>query len=115
MSEETIFDKILAKEISADVVYEDDDVLAFKDINPVAPLHVLVIPKRKVGSIEEATELDAEYAGRFLQAIPHVARLCGAEKDGYRVVINHGPHGQQTVKYLHAHIIAGKQLSWPPG
>lgn len=115
MSTETIFDKIIAKELPADVVYEDDDILAFKDINPVAPLHIIVIPKQKVKSITAVDELGAEYLGRFLQSIPRVANLCGVEEDGYRVVINHGRHGQQTVDYLHAHIIAGRQLSWPPG
>lgn len=115
MSEGTIFDKILAKELPADVVYEDDVVLAFKDISPVAPVHVLVLPKQRVSSIIAVKELDAEYLGRFLQAIPLVAKLCGVEEGGYRVVINHGQHGQETIDYLHAHIIGGKQLNWPPG
>lgn len=115
MSAQTIFDKILAGELPADVVHEDEDILAFRDINPVAPIHVLVIPKQRAASIVTLNELSTEYLGRFLRAIPRIAKLCGLEEGGYRVVVNHGTHGQQTVDYLHAHIIGGRQLTWPPG
>lgn len=115
MSVKTVFDNILDGTVPVDVVYENEYVLAFRDINPVAPVHVLVIPKRKTVSIVDIGQADTEYMGRFFQAIPQVAALCGLNKDGYRVVVNHGRHGQQTVEYLHAHIIGGRQLAWPPG
>ena len=114
MSERTIFEKILAKEMAADVVYEDRYVLAFRDINPVAAVHVLVIPKRKVESLDDVSQLDAKYTTAFFRSLPQIAARCGLE-NGYRVVINNGRHGQQTVPYLHAHIIGGRQLIWPPG
>ncbi len=115
MAEETIFDKILAGEIPADKVYEDEHVLAFRDINPQAPTHVLVIPKRKVSHFTEFPERPAEEAGILFQRAAHVAKELGLEKNGYRIVVNHGPHGQQSVGYLHVHILGGRQLSWPPG
>jgi len=111
---ETIFDKILAREVTADIVYEDEYALAFRDINPVAPVHVLVIPKRKVATIDQIAELDDAFVAHFVQLLPKIAALC-ALTSGYRVVINNGSDGQQTVDYLHAHIIGGRQLTWPPG
>ena len=114
MDGETIFDKILAGDIGADVVYEDRYTLAFKDINPVAPVHVLVVPKKKIATLDELSLLDTEYAHHFFQSLPKIAKLCNLAK-GYRVVINTGDEGQQTVQYIHAHIIGGRQLKWPPG
>lgn len=115
MSEETIFDKIIKKEISADVVYEDDTALAFKDINPQAPVHVLVIPKQKVTSFDKLTELETIEVGKYIQTVSKVAEMLGLNKDGYRIIFNSGKNGQQTVNYIHAHIIGGRQLKWPPG
>lgn len=112
---ETIFDKILAKQIPANVVYEDERVLAFRDVNPQAPVHVLVIPKVKVARLQEMKDRDAAQVGAFLQGVAKVASELGLEKNGYRVVINNGRDGQQTVEYLHAHILGGRALHWPPG
>lgn len=114
-TESTIFDKIKAKEIPAKVVYEDEYVLAFHDINPQAPTHVLVIPQKKVrgfAEIESSQDLDL---GKFMKGIAKVAKTLGLEAKGYRVVFNYGKHGQQTVDYIHAHILGGRQLQWPPG
>ena len=112
---DTIFDKILAKQIPANVVYEDDKVLAFRDINPQAPIHVLVIPKRKVARFDQLKDAAVVDVGAFFQTVAKVAAELGLEKNGYRVVINNGRDGQQTVDYLHAHILGGRGLSWPPG
>ena len=111
----TIFDKILAKAIPASVVYEDDSVLAFRDVNPQAPVHVLVIPKTKVARFEELKGRPASEVGEFFSRVAKVAGELGLEKGGYRVVINNGRDGQQTVEYLHAHILGGRGLTWPPG
>jgi len=111
----TIFDKILAKEIPASLVYEDEWVLAFNDINPQAPVHVLVIPKKRVVRFDHLADLEALDVGEFFKRVALVARHLKLADNGYRVVVNNGRHGQQTVEYLHAHIIGGKQLHWPPG
>jgi histidine triad (HIT) family protein len=109
----TIFDRILSREAPADIVFEDQDVLAFRDIRPQAPVHVLVIPKRRAARLEELDGLEAE-AGRFMSGVIRVVRKLGLP-EGYRVVVNSGRHGQQSVDYLHAHILGGRQMSWPPG
>lgn len=114
MAEQTIFDKILAGEIPSTKAYEDDDVYAFHDIEPQAPVHVLVIPKRKRANVTEFAEADAEEAGRFLAGVARVAKHLELQH-GYRVVMNTGPDALQSVEYVHAHIIAGRKLSWPPG
>ena len=115
MEEKTLFDKILSKEIPSEAVFEDEDVYAFKDIDPQAPVHVLVIPKKKIGRFAELKEAGKGDVGVFFQKVSVVAAELGLEKDGYRVVINNGEHGQQTVEYLYAHILGGRQLQWPPG
>ena len=114
MSEATIFDKIIAKEIPADIVYEDDWVLAFKDINPQAPVHVLVIPKSKAPGFSSLGDLETNTVGEFVKRIAQVATKLNLDTDGYRIVFNQGKHGQQSVNYIHAHILGGKQLNWPP-
>ncbi len=113
--DDTIFDKIVRGEIPADVVFENDDVLAFRDINPQAPVHVLVIPKRKVGSFNQLKESTPEETGLFLNGVSKVADFLKLSEDGYRIVMNCGKHGQQTVEYLHAHILGERQMKWPPG
>jgi histidine triad (HIT) family protein len=113
--EETIFDKILKGDIPADVVYEDENILAFKDINPQAPVHVLVIPKKKVSSFNDLQNLSPSEAGLFLNGVSKVAVNLGLGDDGYRIVLNCGSNGQQTVEYLHAHILGERQMKWPPG
>lgn len=108
---DTIFDKILAKKIPADIVFEDDCVLAFKDIHPQASVHVLVIPKRKASSLNDISRWPAEEAGHFLQRVGLVAQKLGLSKSGFRVVMNTGSDGGQTVDYLHAHILGGQSLN----
>lgn len=110
----TIFSKIIDKQIPADIVYEDDLCLAFRDINPQAPTHVLVIPKREIKSIDELTASDSTLIGHLFVIVRQIAReLCLGE--GYRTVINCGQHGGQTVDHLHIHLLGGRPLTWPPG
>ncbi|MBF2053381.1 MAG: histidine triad nucleotide-binding protein [Candidatus Sericytochromatia bacterium] len=111
----TLFDKMLAGEIPCDKVYEDDDILAFNDINPQAPVHVLVIPKHKVARFDGLPEQDAETVGRLFQGAARVARQLGIQENGYRVIVNNGRDAQQTVEYIHLHLLAGRPLKWPPG
>ncbi|CAA3008123.1 14 kDa zinc-binding [Olea europaea subsp. europaea] len=112
----TIFDKIINKEIPASVVYEDDKVLAFRDINPQAPTHILIIPKVKDGltGISKAEEKHCEILGRLLYTAKLVAKREGLET-GFRLVINDGPDGCQSVYHLHIHLLGGRQMNWPPG
>jgi histidine triad (HIT) family protein len=111
---ETIFSKIIRREIPADIVYEDDLCLAFKDINPQAPIHALVIPKQAIAKLSDADSQDHALMGHLLLTAKRVADQLGLE-NGYRVVINTGPDGGQTVYHLHLHILGGRQMSWPPG
>src|SRR4051812_11203522 len=112
---ETIFSKILRREIPATVVYETESVLAFRDVNPGAPTHILVIPKKPIVDISTAGPEDAQILGELMLAAAEVARREGIEKTGYRVVTNIGPHASQSVLHLHLHVIGGRQLGWPPG
>jgi histidine triad (HIT) family protein len=112
--EDTIFDKIIRKEIPADIVYEDEQVISFRDVNPQAPVHVLVIPKKKITGFSQLGSQDSSYLGEYLKKISLVADSLGLDK-GYRVVFNQGADGQQTVEYIHAHILGKRQLQWPPG
>merc|ERR1711937_763820 len=112
--EATIFDKIIAKEIRADVLYEDDAALAFRDINAQAPTHFLVIPKARIPMLEKATDEDSQLLGHLLTVARKVADQEKLEK-GYRVVINNGEHGAQSVYHIHIHVLGGRQLNWPPG
>ncbi len=110
----TIFTKIINREIEADIVYEDDLCLAFRDVNPQAPVHVLLIPKQPVESLDGFQEDDKALAAHLLLKVPEIAASLGL-KDGYRTVINTGAHGGQTVFHLHLHILGGRHLTWPPG
>ena len=112
---ETIFDKIIRKEIPADIVYEDEQTLAFKDIDPQAPTHVLVIPKKRIATIADINEADAPLIGRLFTTAAQVADRLGLAEDGYRLVVNHGDHSGQTVYHLHIHILGGRAMAWPPG
>ena len=107
----TVFDKILNDEIPVKKVYEDDIVLAFEDINPQAPTHVLVIPKIKFKSFSDLKDKSATIVGDYFCKVSHVASVLGLDNDGYRIIFNCGKHGWQTVDYLHAHILGGKQLA----
>ncbi|MBC8140493.1 MAG: histidine triad nucleotide-binding protein [Armatimonadetes bacterium] len=111
---DTIFARIVRGEIPAQIVYETDSVLAFHDIAPQAPVHVVVIPKTPVRDLVEASP-DAEMLGQLLAACAEVARITGIGASGFRVVVNTGQDGGQTVGYLHAHVLGGRALSWPPG
>ena len=111
----TLFEKILAREIEADIVFEDDRVLAFRDIRPQAPVHVLVIPRKPIARIGEAGEEDGELLGHLLLRAAQVARSLGLARDGYRLVINNGRDGGESVPHLHYHILGGRALGWPPG
>ncbi|XP_035785134.1 uncharacterized HIT-like protein Synpcc7942_1390 [Anopheles albimanus] len=110
---DTIFDKIIQKKIPAEIIYEDEQCLAFNDVSPQGPVHFLVIPKRKIPKLEDSTANDKEILGHLL----HVAGQLGKSKapQGFRLVINNGDHGCQTVYHIHLHVIGGRQLGWPPG
>jgi histidine triad (HIT) family protein len=112
---ETIFSKIVRKEIPAKLLYEDDYCLAFHDVSPQAPVHVLVIPKKPIESLAQLQAVDAELLGHLWLVIPRVAREVGLEEAGYRVVVNCGRDGGQSVDHLHFHILGGRSLKWPPG
>jgi len=112
---DTIFAKILEGKIPSSRVYEDERAYAFNDIAPQAPVHVLVIPKKPIGGITDATEEDEGILGHLLFVAAKVAETLGIKDSGYRLVINEGVHGQQSVRWLHVHVIGGKQLKWPPG
>lgn len=110
----TIFGKIIRREIPADIVYEDDLCLAFRDVNPQAPTHVLVIPKKEIARLADAQPEDQALIGHLLLAANTIARELGIE-DAYRVVVNNGAGAGQSVFHLHLHILAGRPLRWPPG
>jgi histidine triad (HIT) family protein len=111
----TIFKKIIDGHIPADVVYEDDLCVAFRDVNPQAPTHVLIIPRREIASLAVASPDDHKLLGHLLMKAAEVARAEGLETDGYRVVINVGRGGGQTVDHLHLHLLGGRAMRWPPG
>ncbi|WOD37592.1 histidine triad nucleotide-binding protein [Nodosilinea sp. E11] len=115
MSGDTIFGKIIRKEIPANIVYEDDLCLAFTDITPQAPTHILIIPKQPIPSLAEATPDDKELLGHLLLTVKAIADQVGLTENGYRVVINTGTDGGQTVFHLHLHLLGGRGLAWPPG
>ncbi|HTH67296.1 MAG TPA: histidine triad nucleotide-binding protein [Rhodanobacter sp.] len=112
---DTIFSKIIRREIPADIVYENDDVLGFRDLNPQAPVHVLFIPKQALATLDDATAGDAELLGKLLLATADYARQEGFAENGYRAVINCNEDGGQTVFHLHVHLLAGRRMHWPPG
>lgn len=111
----TLFEKIIDREVSATIVYEDDLVLAFRDIKPQAPTHVLVIPKKPIPRIAEATPEDHKVLGHLLLKAAEVANQLGLTQSGFRLVFNNGPDAGEAVPHLHCHIIGGRKMSWPPG
>lgn len=111
----TIFEKMLNKEIPANILFEDDAVLAIHDIDPQAPEHILIIPKETTAGLNDIENWSNEQAGLYLKAAVKTAKLLSVDKSGYRLVINSGRHGGQTVPYLHMHILAGRRMNWPPG
>jgi histidine triad (HIT) family protein len=112
---ECIFCKIVARTIPAALLYEDEMVVAFDDVNPQAPTHTLVIPRKHVASIAELQDSDGELLGRLMLAGNKIAKLKGIAAAGYRIVINTGAHGGQSVFHLHLHVLGGRHLAWPPG
>ena len=114
MSEKTLFERIMDREIPATIIYEDDHCIVFRDINPQAPTHVLVVPRKPIPTLDDVTDEEAMLAGHLLL----VARKIAADEglaDGYRVVINCGENGGQSVDHLHIHMLGGRKLKWPPG
>lgn len=111
----TLFERIVARELPAKIVYEDDLVLAFHDIRPQAPIHVLVIPKKPIPRIAEATAGDQQVLGYLLLKAAEIARQLGLAESGFRLVFNNGPNAGEAVPHLHCHIIGGRRLGWPPG
>lgn len=115
MSEVCLFCRIAAGEIPAKVVYEGDEIVAFRDINPQAPTHILIIPRRHIGSVNEMQPGDAELVGRLYLVARELAEEEGIAQKGYRLVMNTGPAAGQTVDHIHLHLLGGRPLHWPPG
>jgi histidine triad (HIT) family protein len=113
-TQETLFTKIIKREIPADIVYEDELAIAFKDIHPQAPVHILVVPKQPIAKLADAESQDHRLMGHLLLTVKRVAEQAGLT-NGYRVVINSGEDGGQTVYHLHLHILGGRKMTWPPG
>ena len=111
----TIFTKIINKEIPADILFEDDDVLAFRDINPQAPIHFLVIPKKEIRTLNDIEENDKDLIGKLFIIAKQLAKSEGISEEGYRTIFNCNEHGAQTVYHIHLHVLGGRQMTWPPG
>lgn len=112
---DNIFAKIIAKQIPAKIVFEDDRALAFRDINPQAPVHILVLPKQDLARVADARAGDEPLLGHLLTVAVAVARQEGIDGTGYRLVINNGPHAGESVPHLHVHLLGGRPMNWPPG
>lgn len=111
----TIFERVAAKEIPARIVYEDEHIVAFHDIKPVAPTHVLIVPRKPIARLEDATPADHAVLGHLLLKAPVIAGQLGLTGSGYRLVLNNGRNAGQEVPHLHFHLLAGRRLAWPPG
>jgi len=114
MADDCVFCKILRKEIPSEIVYEDDDIVAFEDLNPKAPVHVLVIPKKHIAHLSDMTSSDLDLAGKLLLAIPVIAERLNIHSDGFRIVLNNGPNALQTVDHVHFHLLGGRVMGWSP-
>lgn len=114
MPDKSIFERIIDREIPADIVHEDDRCIAFRDVNPQAPTHLLVVPKRKIVALSDLETNDAELVGHLLVVAAQLAEKLELTS-GYRTVINCGPDGGQSVDHLHVHVLGGRKLTWPPG
>jgi len=110
-----LFEKIVRREIYADIVFENDDILAFRDVNPQAPVHILIIPKRRIPTINDLEDGDAELAGRLVLTARQIAASEGLAEDGYRLVFNCNSDGGQSVYHIHLHLLGGRRMEWPPG
>lgn len=114
MSEKTLFEKIIDREIPADIVYEDDECIAFRDINAQAPMHVLVCPKKPIPTVADAVDADASLLGRLMLKCGDIARAEGYG-EAFRLVVNNGAEVGQSVFHLHIHVLGGRRFGWPPG
>ena len=115
MGEETIFSKIIRKEIPAKIVYESETICAFRDVNPQAPTHILIVPKKPIRDVCAAGPEDQLLLGELLLSAARIARSLGLDQDGFRVVVNSGARAGQTVAHLHLHVLGGRDFGWPPG
>ncbi len=115
MSTDTIFAKIARKEIPAQILYQDDDVTAFKDVNPAAPVHVLIIPNKIIPTLNDATADDQRVLGKLFLVAQQLAKDLGVDKSGFRLVINTNSDAGQSVYHVHLHLLGGRKLAWPPG
>lgn len=115
MGEKTLFSRIIDGEIPADIIYQDNEFCAFRDIHPAAPVHVLIVPKKVIPKLTDAEEADRDILGGLLMTANKVAGLLGIDKTGFRCVLNCGQDGGQEVDHLHLHILGGRLLGWPPG
>jgi len=113
--ENTIFDKIITKEIPSDIVYEDNSYLAFKDANPQAPIHILIIPKKRISTINDLEESDRKVVSDMIFIAKDITKSLNIENNGYRLVFNCNEDGGQSVYHIHLHLLAGRTLNWPPG
>lgn len=111
----TIFEKIIDKEIPANIHYEDENIIAIDDINPVAPVHILIIPKKKISTLNEIEDIDINLVGKLFKIAKFLAKKFKIDKSGYRTIFNCNDDGGQTVFHIHLHLIGGKKLGWPPG
>ena len=111
----SLFTKIINREIPADIVYENDDIIAFNDINPQAPIHVLIVPKKEIKTLNHLEIEDQEIIGKMFITAKKLAKKLNIDKNGYRTVFNCNDHGGQTVFHIHLHLLGGRQLAWPPG
>ena len=111
----TLFEKIIRREITARIVHEDDETIAIHDVNPQAPVHVLIIPKKVIPRVGAADLADAELLGKLLLAAGQIAKSLNIYETGFRLVINHGHDGGETIPHLHVHLLGGRELGWPPG
>lgn len=112
---ETIFEKIIAGDVPARIIYQDDLVAAFYDVDPKAPTHILIVPKKRIPRIAEAAPEDHQVLGHLLLKAAEVAAQVGLKESGYRLVINNGSDGGESVSHLHCHILGGRKMAWPPG
>ena len=115
MEEETIFSQIINKKKPAEIIFEDEEVIAFKDINPQAPVHVLIVPRKPIPKLTDADESDTKILGKMVMVARQIAKDFGLDEDGFRLLLNEGKNGGQTIYHLHFHLLGGRRLMWPPG
>ncbi|MCK4754734.1 MAG: histidine triad nucleotide-binding protein [Calditrichia bacterium] len=115
MEEETIFSQIINKKKPAEIIFEDEEVIAFKDINPQAPVHVLIVPRKPIPKLTDAEESDTAILGKMVMVAKQIAKDFGLDEDGFRLLLNEGKNGGQTIYHLHFHLLGGRRLMWPPG